>query len=87
MFAESKLDEVCKDLVSGKITVSDLDMVISHKEQLKRLCAASKDSQVQRVDVDTVVKIRVEELKRLRLHRDCLLCLCNELPPNIKGTI
>ena len=86
VFAESKLEEVCKALVSGKIIVSDLEMVISDKEQLKRLCAASKDSQVQCVDVDTAVKIRGEELKRLRLHRDCLVCLRNELPPNIRGT-
>ena len=84
-FAESMLTKVCKDLDSGKITVSDLETVISHKEQLKRLCAASKDSQVQHVDVDTAVKIRVDELKRLRLHRDCLLSLRNELPPNIRG--
>ena len=87
VFAESMLTKVCKDLDSGRITVIDLEMVLSHKEQLKRLCTASKEPQVQGSDIDAVVKNRGDELLRLKLHQKCLLSLCNELPPNIGGIL
>ena len=87
VLAESKLDEVCKGLDSGEITVSDLEMVISQKEQLKRLCAASKEFPVQGIDVDAILKNREEELRKLKYQQNCLMNLCTALPSGIKGTV
>ena len=85
-FAESMLHNVCKNLTLGTVTVSDLELVNSHKEQLKRLCTASKDKDSKVfINIETAVKIRINELKQLTLHQDSLKTLYRVLPPNIRG--
>ena len=84
--AESMLYYMCDNLDLGTVTVSDLKLVNSHKEQLKRLCAASKDKDFEVfTDIETKVKIRGNELKQLTLRQNSLKSLYTVLPSNIKG--
>ena len=84
--AVSKLEDVAKQLQTGEISVSDLQMIDKSQPEMKRLCDAAdevNDKSTQRSQ--SSLQSRLKEYGVFVEQKHFLLHLCNKIPDDIKG--
>ena len=87
--AVSKLEAVSKQLQTGEISVSDLHMINTSQQEMKRLCDAAdemdnKSTQTSN-SMDLALQSRLKEYGVFVKQNGFLLHLCNKIPNNING--
>ena len=93
MCAVSKLQKVCDQIVSGNVTMKELENINKHPEQMKRLCdaAATESNQTQKQQlqyktVSNAVKERLEEYREFKGYQGRLSHLCTKIHFAVQGT-
>ena len=85
--AVSKMQQVCSELVSGEITMKELQKIKDNLEPMHRLCAAAtyQRRRSEKAAVSSALCQRLEEFEMFEKHRVRLCHLCNELHIGIQG--
>ena len=90
-YADSQLEEVVRQLQQGDITVTDLEKINGHIEQMNRLCTAAQKIKCEvehtlgYVHVRQLVEMRLEEFATYQEQLGYLQHLCSKIHPRIDG--
>lgn len=89
-FAVSTLEEVCRSICSGDITVKEIEMICQRKEHMEKLCSALKSGTLDRRGeeyerIKAAIEMRENELKAFKNHKSLLGHLCQGISVEVTG--
>ncbi len=94
MLAVTLLEEICRQIHTGDITMKELQKIGECMEQMKRLCqAASKEGdkvekgQLSSKVIEKALLSRMKEFELFEGHRGQLSHLCDQIPDFVQGLI
>ena len=96
--AHSSLEEVCRQIIEGSISIKELQKISSKMEQMKRLCTAASTNGNQKQEpqqqqfafqnIKAALDQRMDEYKafnRRKEHLVTLVTLCSRINVKVKG--
>ena len=88
--AVSTLEDVCRSILSGDITVKELHKITKRMDHMERLCSATKSGNLEKKGkaYDTIVaaiKTRLHEYEAFTNRKNLLGSLCQGVIVKVKG--
>ena len=88
--AISTLDSVCNSILSGCLTVKDLQTIARKMDQMEKLCSAAKSSSLDKKGkeydrIKTALETRLTEYRAFSNRRELLGNLCNGIDVHVSG--
>ena len=59
--AQSRLQQMCKELLSGSITIADIQAIKAHRKQMDLLCKENFPDKPSKLEVKTAIEQRLQE--------------------------
>ena len=93
--AHSSLEEVCRQIIEGSISIKELQKISSKMEQMKRLCTAASTNGNQKQEpqqqqfafqnIKAALDQRMDEYKAFNRRKEHLATLCSRITVKVKG--
>ena len=95
VYAHTNLEQVCKQLIEGSISIKELQKISSKMEQMKRLCTAASTNGNQKQEpqqqqfafqnIKAALDQRMDEYKAFNRRKEHLATLCSRITVKVKG--
>ena len=88
--AVSVLEDICKNIYNGGITVRDMEMILQRKDQMEKLCSALVSGHLNKQGAEyerikEAIETRIKELRAFKVHKDLLGSLCQGVTVTVSG--